>query len=290
MSALVESHDERPEVAAAIDRAQQWLEEWLPRVRRAEPTAVYNVWAHAYAIRGLVDLHGYRAGDPAQQRRLVALIQQQAQMLERYEGIDGGWGYYDFVAHTQKPNVQPTSFTTATALVALHEAQGLGVTFPAHVRQRAIASLQRQRKPDFSYYYSDYGPVSNRPMWAINRPGGSLGRSQACNLALRLWGDPAITDEVLQAWLDRLFARNLWLDIGRKRPVPHESHFLVAGYFFYYGHFYAADCIQQLPAAAAATSSGSTGHHPAEAAGDRTAVGGTTRFTTTISSTARRWP
>ena len=48
-------------------------------------------------------------------------------------------------------------------------------------------------------------------------------------------------------WLDRLFARNLWLDMGRKRPIPHESHFLVAGYFFYYGHYYAAQCIELLP-------------------------------------------
>ena len=35
------------------------------------------------------------------------------------------------------------------------------------------------------------------PMLPVNRPAGSLGRSQACNLALRLWGDTAITDDVL---------------------------------------------------------------------------------------------
>ncbi len=61
-------------------------------------------------------------------------------------------------------------------------------------------------------------------MHDINRPGGSLGRSQACNLALRLYGDKRVTDEVLKTWLDRLFARNGWLSIGRKRPVPHESY------------------------------------------------------------------
>ena len=26
-------------------------------------------------------------------------------------------------------------------------------------------------------------------------------------------------------WLDRLITRNGWLDMGRKRPIPHESHF-----------------------------------------------------------------
>ena len=37
--------------------------------------------------------------------------------------------------------------------------------------------------------------------------------------------------------------------MGRKRPVPHESFFQVAGYFYYYGHWYAALCIAELPAA-----------------------------------------
>ena len=247
VSALIESEDKRPEVAEAIDRAELWLDEWLPQIRRAEPMAIYNVWAHAYALRALVDLHEYRDGKPQQQERIIELMKGQTDRLQRYEGIDGGWGYYDFGAQTQKPNASPTSFTTATVLIALHEAQTLGVDFPKRQTKRAIVSIKRQQKPDFSYYYSDNGPTKNRPMRSINRPGGSLGRSQACNLALRLWGDERITDQVLEVWLDRLFSRNLWLDIGRKRPIPHESHFLVAGYFFYYGHYYAAGCIEELP-------------------------------------------
>ena len=39
------------------------------------------------------------------------------------------------------------------------------------------------------------------------------------------------------------------LDIGRKRPIPHEAWFSVAGYFYYFGHYYAARCIDVLPAA-----------------------------------------
>ncbi len=56
-----------------------------------------------------------------------------------------------------------------------------------------------------------------------------------------------MTDAVLRTWLDRLFARNEWLGIGRKRPIPHEAWFAIAGYFYYYGHYYAALCIEQLP-------------------------------------------
>ena len=135
-------------------------------------------------------------------------------------------------------------FTTATVLIALHEAEQFGIEIPDKLVERAKAAILRQRKPDSSYLYG--GGHWLYPMYRINRPAGSLGRSQVCNAALRLWGDERITDDVLAAWLDRLFARGLWMDIARKRPVPHESWFAVAGYFFYYGYFYAGHCIELL--------------------------------------------
>jgi len=129
----------------------------------------------------------------------------------------------------------------------LKEAEKYGAEIPQRMADRAITSLLRQRKRDFSYLYGDY--LWQRPMRGINNPPGSLGRSQSCNLALHHWGDPDETPEVFQAWLERLFARNGWLSLGRKRPIPHESFFQVAGYFYYYAHFYAAFCIEELPEA-----------------------------------------
>jgi len=104
----------------------------------------------------------------------------------------------------------------------------------------------RQRLPDHSYLYGEY--LKWQPRRGINRPAGSLGRTPSCNAALRMWGQTQITDEVTAEGLDRLFARAGWLDIGRKRPIPHESWFQVAGYFYYFGHYYAAYGIGQLPA------------------------------------------
>jgi hypothetical protein len=149
-------------------------------------------------------------------------------------------------AQTQRPSSDSTSFMNAAVLVALKQAKRIGVEPPERMVQRAIASTQRQRKPDGSFLYGEY--LKWQPMDPINRPGGSLGRSQACNVALREWGDAKITDEVIAHWLDQLFARDLWLDIGRKRPVPHSSFFGVAGYFYYFGHYYAALAIDELPA------------------------------------------
>jgi len=238
--------DQRPIIDKAIDRGAAWLDEHLERLRRATPDALYNVWGHSYALQGLVTLHKRAAGNPERQKKLTELAQHQADMLARYSFVGGGWSYYDFIAGTQTPSDAAFSFTTATALIALKEAEAIGVKFPERLTKKAITSILRQQKPDFSYAYGEY--LRMIPMHPINRPGGSLGRSQACNLALRMYGDKRITNDVLKTWLNRLYARNGWLSYGRKRPVPHESFFFVAGYFYYYGHWYAAMCIEQLPA------------------------------------------
>lgn len=240
------SDDRRPAVTEAIDRGAAWLDQRLSRLRRATPDALYNVWGHAYAIQALVKLHDRAAGDAERQAKLKELAAGQADMLARYSFVGGGWSYYDFLAGTQTPSDAAFSFTTATALIALKHAESIGVEFPERLTNKAIVSILRQQKPDFSYAYGEY--LRMVPMHPINRPGGSLGRSQSCNLALRMYGDKRITDDVLKTWLERLFARNGWLSVGRKRPIPHESFFYVAGYFYYYGHWYAAMCIDELPA------------------------------------------
>jgi len=244
--ALIEAGGEAAEVQQAIERGEAWLLRELPSLRRATPDAIYNTWGHAYAIQALVRLLARHPEDESRHQRIREVIAQQIELLDRYEVVDGGWAYYDFEAGTKKPAGSSISFVTATVLIAFDEARDAGFEIPERLVQRGRDSILRQRKPDFSYLYGEY--LKARPMREINRPAGSLGRSQVCNLALRLWGDETITDEVVQTWLDRLFARNGWLSIGRKRPIPHESWFQVAGYFFYYGHYYAAACMELLPA------------------------------------------
>ena len=247
ISALLEVGDDRAEVKRSVDRAEAWLMKHLPEVRRNSADALYNNWCHAYSIDALLHMLRQHSQDRERAGKIRALIVQQIGMLVRYECLSGGWCYYDdFEFQTQRPNGSTISFVTATVLVVMDDARKAGIEVPQKVVDRAIASILRQRKPDFSYDYGEY--LKYHPMLPINRPGGSLGRSQACNFALRAWGDKQVTDAVVETWLDRLFARELWLDLGRKRPIPHESWFQVAGYFFYYGHYYAGRCIDILPA------------------------------------------
>ena len=245
LAALIELEPQFPEVTPAIEKAERWIIEALPALRRADQTAMYNVWGHAYAIQALVRMHNRHAGNAERQQQIGQLITLQFEMLTRYESVDGGWGYYDFRYGTQRPSSDSISFVNATVLVAFHEAQQIGFEPPAEVVKRAIAATVRMQKRDYSYLYGEYLKYS--PMHPVNRPAGSLGRSQACLVALRLWERPDITDAIMSEWLERLILRNGWLDLGRKKPIPHESWFAVAGYFYYYGHYYAALSTEQLP-------------------------------------------
>ncbi len=246
VSALCECDNGDPRIAEALDRAGAWLVANVHRVKRADSIAIYNVWSHAYTIRALLRLRARPGMPPEVISELDGLVRSQLDFLDRYESVDGGWGYYDFEWGARKPTSSSISFVNATVLIAFYEARHAGFRLNEKTLERALAATRRQQRPDFAYLYGEY--LKSRPMMEINFPGGSLARSQSCNLALRLWGQEAITDNVLKTWLIRLYVRNGWLDRGRKLPIPHESWMYVSGYFYYYGHYYAGQVIEVLPA------------------------------------------
>lgn len=248
LQGLLRSGDRRPEVVTAIARGESWLLKTLPSLRRAEQRTIYNVWGHTYGLRVLADLSRYHEGDDSKQAALARLAEQQVKMLYRYEYLNGGWGYYDFVAQTQKPSGSPTSFTTASVLLALRDAhETFQIELDDRIVQRALRCLRDQSLPDGSFVYSQ--PHWKIPRRDINRPAGSLARSQACNVALHAYGDEKYDEERMVEWLDRLTKRDGFLSIGRKRPIPHETHFQISGYFYYYGHYYASEAFEQVPSA-----------------------------------------
>ena len=210
-------------MVAAIEKAAAWTAAELPKLRRADQTTTYNVWGHAYGLRAMSRLY-QREADPAKKAEWVRLAQEQVDLVDRYEDINGGWGYLDVFDEitTQKPSGIPTSFTTATVLLAMDQARAtMGVKLDEKLVKHSIAGINWQRTPDFSYAYSFNHRM--RPRVDINRPAGSLARSQACNAALRVFGEKAVTDEVLITWADRFLAREGFLSNVRKRPVPHEG-------------------------------------------------------------------
>jgi hypothetical protein len=247
LSGMIDAADTRPQVAASISKAAAWTAAELPKLRRADQTTTYNTWGHAYGLRAISRLYQIEP-DPEKKAAWIPIAQEQVDLVNRYGDINGGWGYLDLFddLKTQKPSGIPTSFTTASVLLAMDQARStMNVELNSKLVKHAISGIHLQRTPDFSYTYSFSHRM--RPRLDINRPAGSLARSQACNAALRVFGDAAVTDEVLTQWADRFLAREGFLSNGRKRPVPHEAQFKIAGYFYYYGIYYFTESVRLLP-------------------------------------------
>ena len=247
LTGLIDAADPRPEVTTVIAKAAAWTAAELPKLRRADQTTTYNVWGHAYGLRALTRLYQFET-DPVKKAEWVRLGQEQIELVDRYEDVNGGWGYLDVFdgLTTQKPSGIPTSFTTASVLLAMDHARAvMGVKLNDKLIKQAVAGINAQRTPDFSYVYSFNHRM--RPRADINRPAGSLARSQACNAALRVFGEKIVTDEVLTTWSDRFLDREGFLSNVRKRPVPHEGQFRIAGYFYYYGIYYFTESVRLLP-------------------------------------------
>ena len=248
LSGLIDARDPRKEADAVAVKGEKWMFDKLSLLRRADPTTTYNAWGHAYGLRAISRLYQRAAQDPAKQSALKILAQQQVDLANRYQDLNGGWGYLDVFddLQTQKPTGITTSFTSATVLLAMHEArETMGVKLDQKVVDSTLASVRLQQFPDFSYAYSHSHRLS--PQGEINRRNGSLARSQACNAVLRAFGDPKITDQVLGTWGENFIEFEKWLGHGRKKPVPHESTFKISGYFYYYGVYYFTVAARNLP-------------------------------------------
>ena len=245
LEALLADSDQQTSVQKCRQRALEFLLQRSGEIKRAGPGDLPNVWAHCYCIQTFTRLYLITESSSVRDQ-LVKAIRQHMNGLKRWQSIHGGWFYYG--SGMSQPINPSCSFVNAAVLVALARAKKIGLHADATMVKRAIEATQMMRKPDSSFMYTMRIPADkSRAMSLINRPSGSLGRSQAGNIALRLWGDANITDHVLKEWLDRLVTRHGWLDMGRKKPIPHESHAAVAGYFYYFGVYYGALCVSQLP-------------------------------------------
>lgn len=247
LAGLIDSGDRRAETVMAIEKAEKWMFSELPKLRQIELRACYSVWGHAYGLRALAALSRYHEGASEKQKALLALANDQVSRLMKVEQVDGGWGYLDLDGQTTaQPSGITTCFTTATCLLALREAHDtLGSELPDRQIKRGLRSIEQQRTGDWSFVYSlDH---RFRPRYGLNRPAGSLGRSHSCGMALKKFGDERITDDLVELWLHRLCLREGWLSMARKRPVPHDLHFSISGYFYYYGFYYATESLLSLP-------------------------------------------
>ena len=151
ITALLETdYDNDERVQQCVDRAEAWLMEQLPSLKRATSDAIYNCWAHTYSIDALLALRRREGVSDEKRARLDQLIQSQLKMLDTYESVDGGWGYYDFRYGGRKPTSSSTSFLNGASLIVLHNARqaGFDVNEKTVKRARCGNDPSTETRPD----------------------------------------------------------------------------------------------------------------------------------------------
>ena len=231
---------------SAADRGIDYLVEAY-NVKRMSGLEHYNVWSFGYVLQ----CFGEHLIDHPEDERAPAIRAACAHLLEKldtYQTLDGGWGYLSINGvKTFKPSDTSMSFTTATILVGLARVREAGIELPEALIERATDHLKRSRLPDGAFLYGEY--LKYRPRHGINQRQGSACRNPLCHYALELFDVAPPKDDTLVESLRDLLVRYTGLQrLSLRRPIPHESWYAISGYFYLYGHAYAAYVLESLDA------------------------------------------
>ncbi|MCP3916984.1 MAG: hypothetical protein GY711_15655 [bacterium] len=231
----------------ALERAVLWLcETRLPE--RDSDWDIDYVWTALYGTVGCLELlTDSRFAERPWRDLLERRGKQFLELLLAHQALSGGWAYYDDPPWDRTPT-WGTSFCTALVLPYLVRAKELGWGVEDRVIDRARRYLRRCTLPGGAYSYDLTAITRIGGVEHINRIEGSLGRTQVCNWALGTVGVRSITPDVVREGLEAFFEHHGYLDHVRTRPIPHEGFHANAGYFYFFGHYYAARVIELLPA------------------------------------------
>jgi hypothetical protein len=229
---------------AAMDRAVDWLLD-NAYVKRISEWDTDNVWGYVYGLQGVARLlRAPRFDKDPRRPRMEKVTRGLLERVGRWQTPEGGWGYYEG-AVISIPNTWATQFTTAACINGMLDARAAGIEVDDKVLNKALDAVASCRLPNGGYTYSvEVIPDPSGLEW-IHQVKGSLGRIQVGNVALFRAG--RIEPRAIREGLDTFFQHHRFLEVARKKPIPHESWYAVAAYFHLFGHYYAARAIELLP-------------------------------------------
>lgn len=219
-------------------------------VKRPSGMEHYTVWAYGYGLQALGEhliAHPDDPRAPAMQKTCAAIVSK----LGQYQHLDGGWGYLSLhEVPTFKPSFTSMSFTTATLLIGLDRARSAGVAMPPKMLELAVDSIARCETPERGFVYGELWRQS--PGGGVNRLKGAACRGPGCYEALQLFDRTPRHQDGAATWRTSLAAlledHARFQVAGLRRPIPHESHYQISGYFYLFGHYYAAMLLKRLDA------------------------------------------
>ncbi len=236
-----------PARTTALERGLTWLDT-TREPKRGSDWDIDYVWGGLFGFAAATEL----AADPRFQQdewraRVERVAKRHLAILAANQVPEGGWGYYDDPIFSRRPK-WATSFSTATVLPGLKLGEERGWVADREIRVRATRYVSQCALPNGAYSY-DLSVIPWLGGDSINDVKGSLSRIQACNWALYSVGEKKITLDRLRQGLELFFEHHRFLDVAYMDPVPHEAYYYNSGYFYLFGHYYAAKVIELLPEA-----------------------------------------
>jgi len=234
------------EAQEAVERALAFVLEGLEHpLMTAGFERGYDVrgWGHAYALGFLVRMRELGKVPAASRKTVDAAIREMVDTLQKTQiKKQGGWNY----SRGKDPDdAEPSTFMTAPTLQFLFEAARAGEKVDAKVVEHALDVLESGRLESGAFQYGvDPEHQSGQGFEAVE---GAIGRSPACETTLLLAGRGSV--ERVRGSLDQFFTHWEWLEKRRKQQGTHVKPFMIAPYYFFYAHRYAAQAIELLPEA-----------------------------------------
>lgn len=232
--AFLKQENRTPEQQAALDKA---IAELL-KVRKFafHQGESFNTWGYGYKLAFLVALH-----DSPESKKYVDRITAAAQScvdgLLKFQQHNGGWHYYSGAMH----NAGSMSFNTSFFAWSLQRAKQMGLKVPDGMVGDAAKVVERQRVADGSFHYDSR--FFNSGQSALMNL-GSGARTISNTVALYEIGHYSQQD--LLAGMQVFDNGENYLEMGRKRIIPHSVVHQISGYFFFFGYNYATEAAELL--------------------------------------------
>ncbi|MBY0309511.1 MAG: hypothetical protein K2Q09_12280, partial [Phycisphaerales bacterium] len=219
-----------------------------PLIQEETYDAGYDVrgWAYTYVLQFLVEM---KTRDLIPTRELKE--ESEKTILYMINAINrtaipknGGWNYARDPGRNSP--AAPSTFMTPPTLQALFAARAAGYTVDDAVIARALDAMEAARNSvTREMVYAGKGGSNPK-----DNTGGAGGRMTAAETVLVLAGrgGEGGIDNIRNA-VNTFIAHWDELDKRRQMPGTHLPPFMVAPYYFYYAHYYAAQAIEQLPEA-----------------------------------------
>jgi len=239
--------DQNDAAKAAVQRALAFTLKGLdhPLMSPTDYDAGYDVrgWGYTYGLAFMLKAKERGLIPEADRERVEKAIRWCIGALQRTEIPQvGGWNY---ARPPGKDKVAPPSpFMTAPTLQALFEAKKAGYEVDAAVVGRALDYLESARMPDGAVLYSGEAKSGKHDQVRDAVP-GAVGRMLATESTLYLAGRGSL--ERVRAAVDAYIVHWDWLNKRRAQPRTHEPPYMIAPYYFYYAHYYAAFAVELLP-------------------------------------------